>query len=181
MGTHERPATPEEDIARYREGKTTLRGVLTTDLIELAQAGASIILGCRSSDGYPVAGNGLACRVDQAGKIRVLFGRAGNEPLLSALEAGSGIAVTFGRVRDHRGFQVKARSAAIRPAGPDDTPEIARQLAVFCGELVDIGYAPPIAEGLTAWEPDDVLAMEFFPVSAYVQTPGPGAGSPLSL
>lgn len=176
-----RPESPQGDLA---DGKTSAfpprQGLLTADLVALAQGGVSVILASCGTDGKPIAGIGVGARVDEAGAIRVFLTRQANLPLLEALQAGRAIAVTFSRARDHLSFQVKAKSASILRACPDDTPEIARQCAVFRDELIGINLPRHVAEGYTTYDPNDLLAIEFAPDTAYVQTPGPGAGSPLA-
>ncbi len=176
-----RHETPKGDRA---DGKTSAfsprQGLLTHDLVALAQGGVSVILASCGADGKPIAGIGVGARIDKTGAIRVFLTRQANLPLLAALEAGRAIAVTFSRARDHVAFQVKANSAAILQACSDDVPEIARQSAVFRDELIGINLPPHVAEGYTTYDPNDLLAIEFIPDQAYVQTPGPGAGGPLS-
>ncbi len=181
MNKDSRPGTRQVGLANSKISSLKPRqGLLTADLVALAQGGVSVVLASCSADGRPIAGIGVGARVDGAGAIRVFLTRQANLPLLKALEAGRAIAVTFSRARDHRSFQVKANSAAILRSCPDDTPEIARQCAVFRDELIGINLPRHVAEGYTTYDPDDLLAIEFTPDQAYVQTPGPGAGSPLS-
>ncbi|MBD1549268.1 hypothetical protein [Roseibium aggregatum] len=176
-----RPGTPQEDLAdRKSPALPPRQGLLTADLVALAQGGVSVILASCGAEGKPIAGIGVGARVDEAGTIRVFLTRQANLPLLKALEDGRAIAVTFSRARDHVSFQVKANGASILQACPDDTPEIARQSAVFRDELIGINLPKHVAEGFTTYDPGDLLAIEFTPEAAFVQTPGPGAGSPLS-
>jgi len=175
------PETPQRDLADPKTPPSLARqGLLTAELVALAQGGVSVILASCCADGKPIAGIGVGARIDTAGTIRVFLTRQANLRLLEALEAGRAIAVTFSRARDHVSFQVKANGATILLASPDDTPEIARQSAVFRDELIGINLPRHVAEGFTTYDPNDLLAIEFTPDRAYVQTPGPGAGSPLS-
>lgn len=181
MDKDTRPGTTQKGLADSKVPSFSPRkDLLTADLIALAQGGVSVVLASCSADGKPIAGIGVGARIDGAGTIRVFLPRQANLPLLKAVEAGCAIAVTFSRARDHLSFQVKAKSAAVLQACPDDTPEIARQCAVFRDELIGINLPRHVAEGYTTYDPADLLAIEFTPETAFVQTPGPGAGSPLA-
>lgn len=175
------PATPEGDLADFKAaGEQSRQGILTPDLVALAQGGVSVLLASCREDGRPISGVALGARVDRHGTIRVLLPRRTNLRVLEALAEGRGIAVTFSRALDHRSFQVKASGARILAACPDDAPEVARQCAVFHDELIGIGLPEQVADGYMRYDPDDLVAIEFVPEEAFVQTPGPGAGSPLS-
>ncbi len=153
--------------------------LLPPDLIALAQGGACIIFGAREADGRPVAGIGLGARIDAGCAIRAYLDRKPNERLLAAIAAGSGVAVTFSRAVDHASFQVKAGQAAVIPADPDDFAEVARQCAVSGHELNELGLPPQVAQAFSTFDPSDVVAVTFIPEQAFIQTPGPGAGSPV--
>ena len=153
---------------------------LPADLIALAQNGATISFAACGPDGRPVAGLGAGVRIDPAGIFRVYLNARNNRRLLEALESGSGIAATFVRAPDHRGFQVKAGRAAVVPANPDHFAELERQCAVMRDELVELGLPINVASAFGTFDPSDILAVEFRPEEAFMQTPGPGAGSPVT-
>lgn len=182
MTTISRPATPADDLAawRARPEADIGAGVLSPDLCALAQGGVSVTIATCGPDGRPIAGSGVACRMRPGGTLRILLSRPDNEALLRSVEAGGRLAVTFTRARDHRAFQVKADRAQVLPIATDDVPELERQTAVFRDELVEIGFTPALAAGFTAYDPDGIVALELTPDRAFVQTPGPGAGSELT-
>lgn len=154
-------------------------GLLTPELIALAQGGACVILGACGAEGRPVVGIGFGARISADCRIRAFLNRKPNERLLSAIEAGSGVAVTFTRAVDHASFQVKSNNATIAVADPDDLPEIARQCAVARDELNELGLPPQVATAFGTFDVGDLVAVEFMPTVAFIQTPGPGAGSPV--
>ncbi len=178
------PATPAAELAARRAwtGPVLAGGVLTADLVALAQWGVSIVLASTGTDRRPVVALGTACRVDPAGGMRIIVDRAACAPLLAAIEAGGGIAATFSRALDHRAFQVKAAEARLLPADPDDEAEVARQVAVLRDELTGIGIPPDLASAYVglALGLQACAAIAFMPQSAFVQTPGPGAGTALT-
>ena len=75
---------------------------------------------------------------------------------------------------------VKAARAEIRPASPDDLPEMDRQNALFRDGLVEIGYSPVQAVGYCVWQSDDLVAIELVPERVFTQSPGPGAGTEIA-
>ncbi|MCO8146767.1 hypothetical protein NHN26_16275 [Rhodovulum tesquicola] len=175
------PASPINDLASWAAQKPAPGGgLLTPDLVALAQSGVSVTLASCDPDGRPIVGVGIGCRIRPDGTIRALLGRAANAALLDAIAAGGRIAATFTGAPDHRAFQVKAASATLREALSDDLPEIDRQCAVLADGLVEIGFSRELADGYVAHDPDDIVAIEFLPERVFTQTPGPGAGAELT-
>ena len=174
------PASPVKDIAAWeRQRRPAGNQLLTPDLIAFAQAGVSVILATPGANGRPAVGMGVGCRIAPDGTMRVLLSAVSNAALLGAVAAGAGLAVTFTTAPDHRAFQVKATEAAISPACSDDLPEMDRQTAVFHDELVELGFPPDLARGYAAFDPGQLVAIEFRPDHVFTQTPGPGAGAEL--
>ncbi|MBD3765661.1 MAG: hypothetical protein IE927_13300 [Rhodobacterales bacterium] len=148
------PASPLGDLAAWAaQGPGS--GLLTPDLVALAQSGVGITLAGRLADGRPVAGLGLGCRVLPCGTLRV----PASGPAIAALVA---------------------TRAAVRPALSDDLPEVDRQCAVLADGLVEIGFSRDLARGYVAHDPASLIALEFRPERVFTQTPGPGAGAELT-
>ncbi|WP_194138017.1 hypothetical protein [Salipiger mangrovisoli] len=154
---------------------------LPPDLRALARSGCGVAVGSCGPDGTPLLGLGGGCRIDAAGRVRVLLPRGPNLALLAALEGGAPIAVTFTATRDHSSFQTKAQVAQICRVCSDDLPEMDRQMALFQDGLVEIGYSRLQASGYCAHQRTDLVALEFFPEHVFIQTPGPGAGTELGV
>ena len=154
--------------------------LLPPDLIALAQGGVSVVIGCCDLAGNPLSGVGLGARIDHAGCMRVFAKRATNAPLLAAIAAGVKLAVTFSRAIDHASFQVKAHDATVSDADPGDHPEILRQCMVFRDELIEIGLPSQVAGSWANADMSDVVSIAFRPCQAFMQTPGPGAGGPVT-
>ncbi|MCA0939607.1 hypothetical protein LCM08_00310 [Salipiger pacificus] len=152
---------------------------LPPDLRALAQSGCGVAVASCGPGGTPLLGLGAGCRIGVGGRVRVLLPRAPNLALLTALEGGAAVAVTFTATRDHCSFQIKARRARLCPACSDDLPEIDRQMALFQDGLVEIGYSRLQATGYCAHQRADLMALELIPERVFTQTPGPGAGTEL--
>lgn len=181
MPRAQHPATPRQELDARRKsaGREIAGGVLTPELAEFCQSGLSVILGSRGSDGRPISGLALACVVDASGTVRILLRGPANTELLRALEGGAHIAATFSEPRTHRAIQLKAGGARRSDATEEDLASMARQCAFFKSELESAGYTPEFTAAFCGYSPDEIVAIDFSPQHAFVQTPGPGAGSAL--
>lgn len=174
-----RPARPGDEIDAARAGRGPLAGgVLAAEFAAFCESGISIVVGTRRADGWPVPVHGRGARVDGR-TVRVLVQRRESGGALDALAAGAGVAVTFSRPADHRSIQLKARGAEVRAVEAADVSAVERQLADYRDALAAIGYLPAFLATFTAHDPADLAAIVFRPEEAFVQTPGPGAGSAL--
>lgn len=171
-------ATPTDDQISWREA-CPAPGRLPVHLVAFVQGGVAPILGVRGTDGRPLVGSCVACRVREASLVRVFLDCARHAPLLEAIGAGSAVAVTFSSARDHRSIQMKAASAQLRDPEPEDLPEITRQCTILASELVDLGYTRMQAISYTGFDPAGLAVVEFRPDRVFTQTPGPGAGAEL--
>lgn len=178
MARASRPAEPGDDLggAPRRPGDP----LLTPELAAFCESGLSIIAGTCSPAGWPLPVHGSGCRIGADGSVRVLFRRHGAAAALAALAAGAGIAATFSRPSDHRSIQLKAARARIEAPDAADLASSARQLRVFREMLEGVGYPPAFTVPFTGHDPSDLVAVVFVPGEAFVQTPGPGAGSALA-
>jgi hypothetical protein len=164
---------------RNWEGPTLPGGVLTPALTEFCQSGVSIVLASCDQTPRPVVGRGLACRIEPDGKTRVVLRKSSNTKLLKALADGARLAVTYTQPSTHRSIQLKAPSARIVDANVRDAPAALAQTSDFRRDLMDVGYSESFAAAYCGFEPHDLVTITFLPERAFVQTPGPGAGSAL--
>jgi len=154
--------------------------VLTVDLAQFCQSGVSIVLASCGRDGEPVVGRGLASQIDEPGTVRIVLRQSSNSGLFRAIRDGGGLAVTFTKPTTHRSIQLKAGAARPCPPAAQDGPAAMAQTAAFSADLVACGYPEDFSRAYCAFAPDDLAAVAFVPDQAFVQTPGPGAGSALS-
>jgi hypothetical protein len=173
-----RPAQPQDDLSG-RPPWQSPDGSLAPDFASFVQAGVSICVGVCEPGRHPVAGLGLACRITGDGRLRLMLRQRGNERLLAAIAAGSRVAVTFTQPTTHRSIQLKAARADLAAPGPEDEPHRVRQHLALRDELVAIGYSTALATTYRAGEGEELSIIVFVPDDAFVQTPGPGAGSAL--
>ena len=178
----DRPSSPSRELADRREwkGPTLANGVLTEELAEFCQCGLSIVLASCDDVGRPVVGRGIACRIGADGRVRVVFREPPNTAFRQAIAAGAPIAATFTLPSSHRSIQLKAPRAELGPSAPPDGPSAMRQGRGFADDLVRSGYPERFALAYLRFEPYELAALEFLPTGAFVQTPGPSAGSALT-
>ena len=177
MATHGY-ATPTDDLNAWRSA-ARVPETLPPHLLAHLQGGVFPTIGVRGCDGRALVGSGIGARVDAGQVVRVFLLRQQNPGLVEAIAAGSAVAVTFSRARDHRSIQLKAVAAKTVPVLPDDICEMARQTAILADELTEIGYTRAQANALVAHDPTDLISIAFRPDRIFTQTPGPGAGAEL--
>ncbi|HVH02516.1 MAG TPA: hypothetical protein VM891_06140 [Amaricoccus sp.] len=171
--------TDELDARRNWTGPTLAGGVLTADMAAFCQCGVGIAVASRGADGWPVLARGRGCRIDAGGLVRVILRRDAAAALLEAIAEGRPVAATFSQPGTHRSIQLKAAGARVREAVPEDARAADAQSAVFRDLLIAAAYPGAFATTYSSAGGQAAIAIEFVPESAFVQTPGPGAGSRL--
>lgn len=174
-------STPSRELAARSswDGPVLGDGLLTAELAAFCQSGVSVVLASCDRSRWPVVGRGVGCLIDASGQVRILSRRTPNGALLQALADGAGLAVTFTLPTTHRSIQLKASGGRIATPAASDYPVVAAQMAALCADIIACGYAESLAAGYCAFEPHDLAAIDLLPDCAFVQTPGPGAGSKL--
>jgi hypothetical protein len=181
MPRAEKPSSPLQELAARRSwtGPTLPGGVLTTELADFCQSGVSVVVASCDRTALPLVGRALACRIAPDGEMRVVLRESSNLRLLDALRDGARLAVTFTQPTTHRSIQLKAPGARLVAANASDAPAAIVQTAAFRRELMEIGYDDTFAAGYCGFETHDLVTITFRPEQAFVQTPGPSAGSAL--
>jgi hypothetical protein len=177
----DRPSNPSDELAARRAwaGPTLANGVLTGDLVQFCQSGVSVVIAGCDETHRPVVGRGLACRIDESGTVRLVVRSETNRGVLRAIAQGAGLAVTFTKPSTHRSIQLKATSARTCATEASDQRLAAVQTAALRADLVRDGFDEKLAVRYCAFENEGLISIEFLPEHAFVQTPGPGAGTPL--
>jgi hypothetical protein len=146
---------------------------------EFMQSGVSINAGSCSATLVPNVVRALGCRVSPGNtRMRILVSAGRSSAFLDDIRATGKIAVTFVRPSTHRALQVKGADASIVDVLPDDMKIVDRLRESFTEELLPLGYDPAIV-GAVMECPSDLVAVEFTPAAAFLQTPGPRAGESL--
>lgn len=178
MARAPRPARPSDDLEARRDGPVLAGGMLAPELADFCQSGLSVVFATRGPDGWPIPGRASGCRIEADGAVRLVAQRGKCLPALEAIAAGAGVAATFSRPSDHRSIQLKARRATVAPALSADVAAAERQAAGFREMLAAVGH-PEVFTGPYTALGDEMVVVAFRPEAAFVQTPGPKAGSAL--
>ncbi len=175
------PASPIGEIVQRRHDRRVfgVRNPLTEELAGFMQSGISIILASVDDDGTPLPGRGHGCRVDPSGMVRVTIIAQPHARLLNALSRGRPLAATFSRPEDHRSIQLKSGSAKPVDLEPADREAAHDQGAGLSDQLVLVGYDRAFSDAYVSCAQGDLAVIAFLPEQAFVQTPGPGAGTAL--
>jgi len=140
----------------------------------------SIMVASCDAGRIPSLARALGCRVSPDRREVTLFLPVPRSTaLLRDLRAGGGIAAVFTRPTTHETIQIKGTSCREMALDPHDRTIMRDYAAGFLRELHQIGYRDPFASAMMAAIDDEAVAIVFEPVSAFLQTPGPSAGTRL--
>lgn len=153
---------------------------LDAETVAFMQGGVS--MHAASCDAKLVANlsRALACRVSsERTRVTVFLLASHSGGMVADFRANGRIAVVFSLPSTHRTIQLKGADAAVEPLQDGDHLLIARHRAAFVAELTGLRYDPSLPEKLTAGARGDVVAVSFTVSEAFIQTPGPTAGTRL--
>jgi len=156
--------------------------LLTPPTVELLESPTSALhLASRDARLRPHTAYGYACRVEP-GRERVTVGISAPAAavLMADVRANSLIALVACNIRSFFTIQLKGNDARIESADDALRREVPAYFAGFVQECVALGFSRPGTERHIAVDPGNLLALSFTATAAFVQTPGPGAGVPMS-
>jgi hypothetical protein len=99
--------------------------------------------------------------------------------VIEDLRAGGGIAVVFTLPHTHETLQLKAARADVVPLAPGDAACIRAYVESLVEELCRVGYKETLGRAVMSSADEESVGLSFEPAAAFVQTPGPKAGSRL--
>ena len=141
----------------------------------IAMAAAS-----RGRDNAPSVARVYGCRVSSDRQLVTIFvSTQQSSVLLHDLQDGAPIAVVFTLPSTHQTLQLKGANASIADLQDGDARIMQAYGQAFAGELMSLGYQSGFANAVAAVREGGVVAVTFAPIAAFVQTPGPSAGTPL--
>ena len=154
--------------------------LIDADLFEFLQSGVSLHVASRNAANVACISRGVGCRVSRDRReVTVFIHRSQCHELLANFADNGTIAFVGSEPSTHRTVQLKGRDARQSTLERDDERLVADQSALFAAGLVRLGYDPALGFTLLGGEREDIVAVTFTPSSAFLQTPGPGAGDPL--
>jgi hypothetical protein len=154
--------------------------VLNEKWASFVQGGVSVVAGSRSADNAPTLARAIGCRVSpNRQKVTLFFHGPQAESLLASVRSTRTIAAVFTQPSTHTSIQLKgvdAAEGAVRSAHVDVAN---RSADAFVAETTPLGYPEDVLRAVLWFDPKDLVAVNFTPVLAFLQTPGPRAGEPL--
>lgn len=133
----------------------------------------SVLVATRSAALLPHATRACGVRVEAPDRLDLLLPRATSAQALANLRDNREIAVCVGSPTTYRTVQLKGRFLDVHDASEEDRILAEGQLRAFADQCAPQGI--PRERIRNAWL-FDTWRVEVRVVSAYVQTPGPGAG-----
>ena len=100
--------------------------------------------------------------------------------MIDLLQEGQPIAVVFSQPSTHQAIQLKAAHVDIRSVEDREVDLIQRYTDAFAAEVLPFGCSKAFVGALLGFDRDDLVALEFTPDAAFLQTPGARAGSTLN-
>ena len=142
--------------------------------------GVSIQVAGRDAANETTVTRAVGCRVTgDRQRITVFVSAAQSGALLADVRANGVIAVVFSQPSTHRAIQVKGTDATVVSLEPDDPHLIAAYRTKLAAQVAPLGFSEAFVRSLLSIAPGEVVAIAFTPCAAFLQTPGPKAGSAL--
>jgi hypothetical protein len=154
---------------------------LDAETVAFMQGGVSMHAASRDAGLVASLSRALGCRVAaNRSRVTVFLLASHSAGMLADFRANGRIAVVFSLPSTHRTLQLKGADAAVEPLRDGDLELIARHRAAFLADLTSLGYARSLPETLMSGSGSDVVAVSFTVSEAFIQTPGPTAGTRLA-
>lgn len=154
--------------------------VLSVAHSDFIQHHISINVASCDANNRPSIARALGCRLSSdRRRVTVFVPRDHSQKLLRDVAASGAVAVVFSRPSTHETLQLKGNDATITSAEQSDSDLVAKFLQEFVEELSAIGYTKEFSAAVLYMAKDESVAVTFSPSVAFVQTPGPSAGSRL--
>lgn len=158
-----------------------LSPVLRPEDVAFIRRGVSVCVASRDVRHVPSLARGLGCVVEEGGlRLRLLMVRTQCEVLLRDVEQSGQVAVVFVRPSTSQALQVKGSDGRLAPASDHDRQALQDCFHAFVEDLSLIGFSEDFTRRYYGHAPDDLVVVVFTPDAAFVQTPGPNAGAPLT-
>jgi hypothetical protein len=153
--------------------------VIDTGLARFIAGGVSIIAASRNAANRPELVRAQGCRVARdRRRIGVFLMSDQAQGLLADIRQNGRIAVVFTEPSTHRSLQIKGDDAAVARLHPGDAARVDAYRNAMVVQLAKVGVSEAVARALLG-PSGSLVVVEFTPVAAFVQTPGPDAGKPV--
>ncbi len=156
--------------------------LIDEELAAFLQSGISLHAASVGPGNAPHIARAAGCRIapDRRSVTIYLVESQGRE-LIEQLRANGAIAVVFTKPTSHRTVQLKGGDARVVEARAGDLADVDRQVGAFDEELASIGFPRRFGWILAGGSHAGLAAVAFTPSGAFLQTPGPSAGTVLKV
>ena len=142
------------------------------------QSGVAIDVAGRDAHNVPVVARALACRVSaDRQRVTVFLSGTSSTRFLNAVESTGAVAAVFCHASTVRSVQLKGSDAALVPSCAEDRGLIQAATEGFVADVVALGLPESLARLEVSHDVADLVALAFTIDAAFVQTPGPKAGT----
>jgi hypothetical protein len=153
---------------------------LTDEMIALLSAGVAHQVGGCTNAGRPVVCRGLAAQ-HEAGRLLVIISSESGDEVLDAIRQNGNIALNITLPENYRSMSFVGNDAIVRGSGAAWRPLVTERHEAFRLQLNRFGFPPEYTDAWYHARDEDLVAIRFTPMLARNQTPGPGAGNPVTL
>jgi len=151
---------------------------LTPEVASFVEGGQCIHIGTRNDQLEPTGVLVFAVTVDpDRSHVTAFLPTTGSEEVLANLQANGQAALCFGRPVDEHACQVKGVFVSARPAAKKERAAVDAQWEQSLRQLEQIGQPRVLRAGVAVWPS---VAVRLRVTEVFNQTPGPGAGAPLT-
>jgi hypothetical protein len=151
--------------------------VITDAVIEFLTVGRSVAAGSCDASGLPHATRCAAVRIEADRKHATLFlAQRLAESTLRHVAENPRLAIQISHPLDHRTVQLKGRVTATGEAAAEDRAYIERYVSELAAVVDQIGMPYDRVVRMAHWP---AAAITLCVSEVFLQTPGPGAGTPL--
>ncbi|MEI9952955.1 MAG: hypothetical protein WDO74_29260 [Pseudomonadota bacterium] len=152
--------------------------IIPSELIESLQGGVSLLVASCGLEGRPACTRGVGLRIWADRQHATLFlALATAKPVTDQLLIRAHVAFVISRPSDYRTVQMKGVAIAVRDALDADRAFVTECVTAFADVVDGLGVPRQIALRVAHWP---CLAVDVRVSEIFMQTPGPGAGAPLS-
>ena len=146
----------------------------------ISKDGISINLASCAEGRLPRLARATGVRLSEDGR-RVALLVAGQQyaPLLEAVRESRAVAAVFSQPSTHETIQLKAIDAEVQEPVPGDLELVGRYVDGFAAELAALRYPAEVIRAALWCDPAELRVIAFTPTAAFLQTPGPRAGTRL--
>ena len=160
--------------------ETTTPPLIDEDHAALIESAVSIIAASSDAANVPSLARSIGCKVSADRRnVTIFMVVSSARRLLDDVSLSGRIAVVFSEVLSHRTIQLKGTDAAMVPVVPADRRLVEAYADAMVRVIGSVGHPEDLARAMLACPAGELVAVAFTPMAAFLQTPGPRAGTPL--